>query len=98
MVKSLDQLSRGFVGPEGIQVKVLPKDVEGDATFGPQLINLTQLSSSPNAPLMLSEENEKHGLVSLCVCACLRTCCFFVVFFYFCLRVTGRKCDWGKSG
>lgn len=53
--KPVYQLSRGFVGAEGSRVKVLPKDVEGDATFGPRLINLTQLSSSSQSPLMPSE-------------------------------------------
>lgn len=73
MVKSLYQLSQGFVGAEGWQVKVLPEDVEGGAPFGLQLINLTQLSSSPSAPLMLSEEGERQGLVASCICACLHT-------------------------
>lgn len=66
-LKSLYQLSLGFVGAEGSQVKVLPKDVEGDAPFGLQLINLTQLSFSPSGPLMLSEENKKQGLVVSCM-------------------------------
>lgn len=82
MVKSLYQLSQGFVGAEGSQVKMLPKDVEGDATFGLRLIHLTQLSSSPSGPLMLSEEGERQRLVGLCICAHLPTC------FFLCVRVS----------
>ncbi|KAI9524676.1 hypothetical protein NQZ68_016685 [Dissostichus eleginoides] len=51
----------GFVGAQGSQVRVFPKDVEGDNPFGLQLINLTQLSSSPNGPLMLPEDSEWQG-------------------------------------
>lgn len=73
MVKSLYQLSKDFVGAEGSQVKVLPKDVEGDTAFGLRLINLTQLSSSPSGPLMLSEEDEKQGLLRrVSVLACIQ--------------------------
>lgn len=77
MLKTLYQLSVGFVGVEGSQVNVLPKDVEGDATSGPQLIHLMQLSSSPSGPLMLSEVKERQGhrdcarlpmVFSLCAC------------------------------
>lgn len=73
--KTLYQLSWGFVGAEGSQVKVLPKDVEGDAPFDLRLINLTQLSSSPNSPLILSE-SETQGLVASCIFACFHTCLF----------------------
>lgn len=73
MVKSLYQLSWGFVGAEGSQVKVLPKDVEGDAPFDLRLINLMQLSSSPNGPLMLSEESKTQGPVASCIFARLHT-------------------------
>lgn len=79
MVKTLYQLSQGFVGAEGSQVKMLPKDVEGDATFGLRLIHLMQLSSSPSGPLMLSEEGERQRHVVSSICACLPTC-FFSLF------------------
>lgn len=39
-LKTLYNLSGGFVGDEESQVKVLPEDVEGDAPFGLRLINL----------------------------------------------------------
>lgn len=51
---------------------MFPKDVEGDNPFALQLINLTQLSSSPNGPLMLSEDSEWQGpccIVYLCLLA-----------------------------
>lgn len=77
MLKTLYQLSVGFVGVEGSQVNMLPKDVEGDATSGPRLIHLMRLSSSPSGPLMLSEVKERQGhrdrarsplVFSLCAC------------------------------
>lgn len=42
-LKTLYQLSQGFVGAEESQVKVLPEDVEGDAPFGLRLINLASV-------------------------------------------------------
>lgn len=56
LVQALDQLPVGFVWTEGSQVKTLPKDVEGDATFGLAPIHLLPLSSTPNISLMLSSE------------------------------------------
>lgn len=47
------------MGAELSKVRVLPKDVEGDATFSLQLINRMHLSSSPRGHLMLSEEVDK---------------------------------------
>lgn len=58
IVKTLHQLSEGFVGAEESKVKVFPKDVEGDAPFGLQLINLLHLSSAPRAQWTLSEDGE----------------------------------------
>lgn len=92
--KTLYQLSQGFVGAEGSRVKVLPKDVEGDAPFGLQLINLTQLSSSPSPLLMLSEEGERQGLV-------LRLYLLAYMFFYLisvCVTERKREREQGKSG
>lgn len=74
MVKSLYQLSQGFVGAEGSQVKVLPKDVEGDAPFGLRLINLTQLSSYPSGPLTLSDEGKEQGRLRCLFVLALHTC------------------------
>lgn len=81
---------RGFVGAEGSRVGTFPEDVEGDVTFGPRLINLTRLSSSPGDPLTLSEEGERQRLV---VYLRLR-------FFFFFPFVSGWRGDrWvGKSG
>lgn len=42
-LKTLYQLSQGFVGAEESQVKALPEDVEGDAPFGLRLINLASV-------------------------------------------------------
>lgn len=68
------------MGAEGSQVRVLPKDVEGDAPFALWLINLTQLSSSPSGPLMLSEEGERLGLAASSSCLCsLASMVFFFV-------------------
>lgn len=64
---SVYQPSLGFVGAGGSGVKVLPKAVEGDATFGPRHINLTQLSSSPSGPSMPSGESEAETVVYLCL-------------------------------
>lgn len=46
---------------------MLPKDVEGDATFSLQLINLMHLSSSPRGHLMLSEEVDKLHPPGSCI-------------------------------
>lgn len=74
MVKSMYQLSQGFVGAEGSQVKALPKDVEGDAPFGLRLINLIQLSSYPSGPLMLSDEGKEQGRLRRVFVLALHTC------------------------
>ena len=69
MVKSLYWLSQGFVGAKESQVKVLPKDVKGDAPFGLQLINLMHLSFTPHAPLMLPEDGKRRRFHASCVLA-----------------------------
>lgn len=61
-LETLYQLSQGFVGAGGSPVKVLPMDVGGDATSGPRLINLTQLSPCPGGAQTLSED-ERLGRV-----------------------------------
>lgn len=64
------------MGAELSDVRVLPKDVEGDATFSLQLINLMHLSSSPRGHLMLSEEVDKLHPTDSCIQAhlCERMC------------------------
>lgn len=74
MVKTPYQLSGHFVAAELSYVRVLPKDVEGDATFSLQLINLLHPSSSPRGQLTLSEEGERKQLIALYICAHLSGC------------------------
>ena len=67
------QLSRGFVRAELSNVGVLPKDVEGDATFGFQLINLMHRSFSPRVDAVAGGgEAAAHWLVHFCGCMCKR--------------------------
>lgn len=73
-LKTPYQLSRGFVGAELSSVGVLPKDVEGDATFSLQLINLRHPSSPPRGQWSLAEEVERQQLIALCICAHLCEC------------------------
>lgn len=74
MVKTPFQLSRGFVGAELSNVGVLPKDVEGGATFSLQLISLMHPSSPPRGQWTLSEEVKRQQLIASCICAHLCGC------------------------